>query len=86
MRVERLLTVFAIVCALLLSICNLQAQTYPSRPIKLVVSLPAGATPDVIARLMAERLSSRLGQSVIVENRPGAAHTIALKTVAAAAP
>ena len=86
MTFERLLPIFAIACAFHTSICNLQAETYPSRPIKLVVSLPAGSTPDVIARLVAERLSSRLGQSVIgPENRPGAAHTIALKTVAAAA-
>jgi tripartite-type tricarboxylate transporter receptor subunit TctC len=86
MTVKRLPSIFPIACALLLGVCNVQAETYPSRPIKLLVSLPAGATPDVIARLAAERLSSRLGQSVIVENRPGAAHAMALRTVAAAAP
>jgi tripartite-type tricarboxylate transporter receptor subunit TctC len=86
MTVKRLPSIFPIACALLLSLCNVQAETYPSRPIKLVVSLPAGSTPDVIARLAAERLSSRLGQSVIVENRPGAVHTVALKAVAAAVP
>jgi tripartite-type tricarboxylate transporter receptor subunit TctC len=78
--------IFTIICAFLLSGYRADADTFPSRPIKLVVSLPAGSTPDVIARSVAERLSSRLKQSVVVENRPGAAHAIALKAVAAAAP
>jgi tripartite-type tricarboxylate transporter receptor subunit TctC len=82
----RLQSIFAIVCAFVLNLCPLRAEIYPSRSIKLVVSLPAGTTPDIVARLVAEQLTSRLGQSVIVENRPGAAHTIALRYVAAAAP
>jgi tripartite-type tricarboxylate transporter receptor subunit TctC len=62
------------------------AQSYPNRPIKLVVSVAAGGTPDVIARVMADRLSSRLGQAVIVDNRSGAGQTIGLKAVANADP
>lgn len=60
------------------------AQAYPSRPITLVVFLPAGAIPDVIARLIGESLSRRLGQPVIIENRFGAGGNLALQTVARA--
>jgi tripartite-type tricarboxylate transporter receptor subunit TctC len=62
------------------------AQTYPSKPIKLIVPLPAGGTVDVSARVLAERLAGQLGQSVIVDNRPGAGTTIGLKLVAGAEP
>jgi len=60
------------------------AQSYPSRPISLVVFLPAGAIPDLIGRLIGDALSQRLGQPVIIENRPGAGGNIALQTVARA--
>lgn len=62
------------------------AQSYPNRPIKLIVPFPPGGTIDVIARLVAHQLSSRLGQNVLVENRLGAGATIATKVVAAADP
>jgi tripartite-type tricarboxylate transporter receptor subunit TctC len=48
------------------------AQTYPSRPISLIVFVPAGGTPDIIARLIGQSMSQRLGQSVVIDNRPGA--------------
>jgi tripartite-type tricarboxylate transporter receptor subunit TctC len=60
------------------------AQSYPTRPITLVAFTPPGALPDVMARLVADGLSRRLGQPVIVENRPGAGGTIALQAVARA--
>ena len=44
---------------------------YPSRPVKIVVSLPAGAGPDIRARIIAEQLTKTWGQQVVVENRPG---------------
>jgi tripartite-type tricarboxylate transporter receptor subunit TctC len=62
------------------------AQTYPTKPIKLIVPLPAGGTVDVSARVLADRLSVQLGQSVVVDNRPGAGTTIGLKLVAGADP
>jgi tripartite-type tricarboxylate transporter receptor subunit TctC len=62
------------------------AQSYPNKPVKLIVPLPPGGTIDVIARLVAQQMSSRLWQSVIVENRLGAGGTIATKAVAAADP
>jgi tripartite-type tricarboxylate transporter receptor subunit TctC len=60
------------------------AQIFPSRPINLVVFLPAGAIPDIIARLVGSALSERLGQPIIIENRPGGGGTIALQAVARA--
>src|SRR5437867_1016004 len=58
------------------------AQTYPSRPITLVVPFPAGGGNDALARLVAERMSRTLGQQVVVENRGGAGGTIATRAVA----
>jgi tripartite-type tricarboxylate transporter receptor subunit TctC len=63
-----------------------RAQRYPSGPIRLIVGFAAGNAPDMVARLVGDRLSERLGQSVIVENRVGAASAIAAQTVASASP
>src|SRR5687768_12907322 len=61
-------------------------DTYPSRPVHLIVGFPAGGPTDVAARFLAERLRDRLGQPVVVENRTGAASNIAAASVAKAAP
>jgi len=63
-----------------------RADAYPSRVIKLIVPFAAGGPVDVMARLVAQNMSTRFGQSVIVENRPGAGGTIAAKLVAASEP
>jgi tripartite-type tricarboxylate transporter receptor subunit TctC len=63
-----------------------QAQDYPNRPIRLVVAFTAGGTTDFVARLLAERLRTPLGQNVIVENKPGANGAIAAEYVAKAEP
>jgi tripartite-type tricarboxylate transporter receptor subunit TctC len=63
-----------------------QAQTYPARPIKIIVPTPAGGPVDVVARLVAGYLSSSIGQGVVVDNRPGAGNTIGSKEAAQAEP
>jgi tripartite-type tricarboxylate transporter receptor subunit TctC len=60
------------------------AQAYPSKPITLIVAYPAGGDTDAMARLYAEKLSTRLGQPVIVDNKPGASGTIGTSYVAKA--
>jgi len=62
------------------------AQNFPAKPIKLIVGFPPGASPDFLARLIGPKLSERLGQPVIVENRPGADSVIATEFVAKSAP
>lgn len=64
----------------------LRAQTYPTRLIKIVVPISAGSTTDVVARQVGEGLREALGQTVLVENRPGAGGTIGSTAVAKAAP
>src|SRR5215468_1652288 len=63
-----------------------RAQAYPSRPVRIVVALPAGSSPDIGARLIGQWLSERFGQQFIVDNRPGANGNIGTEMVARAAP
>ena len=63
-----------------------QTSPYPNKPIKIIIPFPPGNTTDLMARLIAPRLSERLGQQVIVENRPGASGMLGLDLVAKAAP
>lgn len=62
------------------------ADTWPSRPLRMVVPFPAGSSPDLIARILTEKLAATLGQPVVVENRPGAGGNIGTGMVAKAAP
>jgi tripartite-type tricarboxylate transporter receptor subunit TctC len=63
-----------------------RAQTYPSRPVRIVVGFAAGGGSDLIARVMGQWLSERLGQQFFIENRPGAGTNIAIETVVQAPP
>jgi tripartite-type tricarboxylate transporter receptor subunit TctC len=63
-----------------------QAQAYPSKPIKMIVPFPAGGTTDIVARLVAQRMSESMGQPVTVENKGGAGGAIGADAVAKAAP
>jgi hypothetical protein len=58
-----------------------RAQAYPMRPVRIIVGFAPGSAPDIIARLMGQWLSERLGQQFIIENRPGAAGNIATEAV-----
>src|SRR6516225_4016596 len=62
------------------------AQAYPMRPVRLIVGAPAGGGFDIVARLMGQWLSERLGQSFVIENRPGAGSNIATEAVVRALP
>jgi len=63
-----------------------QAQTYPTRPVRLTVGFEAGGNTDTVARVVGQALAERLGQQVVIENKPGASGTIATHEVARAAP
>lgn len=76
----------AALLALALAAGSALAQNWPARPIRLIVGYPAGGASDVAARIVAQKLSERLGQAVVVENRPGAAGNIGADMVAKAAP
>ena len=65
---------------------NALAQAWPARPVRLIVSQAAGTSPDIAARLIAERLSRQLGQSLVVENRAGGQNVIGAQAAARAAP
>ena len=68
------------------SIGSAAAQNYPTRPVKWVVGYPPGGATDIIARLIGQRLSERLGQQFVIENKPGAGNNIATEAVVNAAP
>ena len=62
------------------------ALDYPTRPVRIVVAFPAGGSSDIVARLMGQWLSERLGQAFIIENRPGAGTNIGTEVVVRTAP
>lgn len=70
----------------LLAASPVLSQTYPTRPITLVVPFAAGGGNDIVARVVAEKIGRTLGQRVVVENRPGAAGTVGTLHVAKSAP
>lgn len=83
MKLAKLLLAFLSFAA---SILPAAAQTYPAKPVKLVVPFAAGGAVDIMGRLMAQALTQSLGQSFIVENRPGVGGLLALDAVAKSAP
>lgn len=83
MKIGRLLAIVAVAMTVVLPAA---AQTWPARPIRIIVSYAPGGVTDIIARAVAQPVGEALGQSVVVENRPGAAGVIGTEMVAAAAP
>jgi tripartite-type tricarboxylate transporter receptor subunit TctC len=78
------LALAAVACAVLPAFAS--AQTWPDRPIKFLMTAPAGSSIDLVGRTISEKLGARLGQPVIVENKPAAAGTVAVGETARAAP
>ena len=74
------------VCALFLAAAPASAQDYPTRSITFVVPFPSGGSADTLARIIGAKLSERLGQAVVVENKPGAGGNLGTDAVAKAAP
>ncbi len=77
-----LVLVLAAVCA----VPSALAQTFPRKPIKLIVPFPPGGTPDMLARILGQQVGQIAKQQVIIDNRPGAAGNVAMELVARAAP
>jgi tripartite-type tricarboxylate transporter receptor subunit TctC len=77
---------FCLLLASTLLAGSAHAQSYPAHPVRVVVPFAAGGSVDVLTRLLADHLSKRWGQTVIVDNRPGAAGNLAAETVARSAP
>jgi tripartite-type tricarboxylate transporter receptor subunit TctC len=76
-------------CAATLAVASLglaQAQTYPSKAVRLIVPFPAGGATDLFARTLSQKISEKLGQTVVVENRPGAGGTLGSDLAAKATP
>ena len=82
MRLRRLLALAVALCACVPAL----AQTWPDKPIKFVVAAGPGSSLDTLARVIADKLKDRIGQSVVVENKPAAGGTVATAEVAKAAP
>ncbi|WP_312130497.1 Bug family tripartite tricarboxylate transporter substrate binding protein [Diaphorobacter nitroreducens] len=80
---RRVLASLALAAALPL---GAQAQTWPAKPIRIILAYPAGGVSDVVARALGDKLSERLGTPVVVENKAGAGGTIGMDAVAKAAP
>ena len=77
-----------LMAALLLgtSLVSHAQSEYPNKPIRLIIGFPAGGSTDIVGRIVAQKLSERLGQSIVVENRGGAGGTIGTDAAAKAAP
>lgn len=84
-RIGRLVAgIVGIAVAIVASPITTGAQSYPARPVRILLGAPPGSGPDIVGRILAEKMAGDLGQPVIVENRPGASGTIAAQLAARA--
>lgn len=81
---SRILSVLGLIVSTLAS--GAFAQSYPQRPVRVIVAVPAGGTPDVMARALAPHLVSALGQQLVIDNRGGAGGRIGIELAARASP
>ena len=79
MNVDRWLA--GLLCGVFIALSPAHAQTYPSRPVKVIVGYAAGGAVDIVARVVGQQIAIGLGQPVIVDNRPGAATNIAVRAL-----
>jgi tripartite-type tricarboxylate transporter receptor subunit TctC len=86
MSLRRIWLLVAACTGLLLAAFHAAAQNWPDKPIRFVVAAPAGSSLDVLARIIGDRLRDKLGQTVIIDNRPAAGGTVATDLVAKSAP
>src|SRR5215475_14540374 len=86
MRLTSIVAITALFCGATTTAADLRGDQYPERPIKIIVPTTAGSAPDVIARLVGERLALAVGQPIVIENRVGGSGTIGLNAVAKASP
>src|SRR6202171_4305204 len=77
---------FAMGISAIASIGSASALDYPTRPIRFVVGYPPGGATDIIARLIGQRLSEKLGQQFVIENKPGAGNNIGIEAAVNAEP
>src|SRR2546425_11058053 len=75
-----------LVAALLGGFAGAQAQGWPTRPIRVIVSFPAGSAPDIVCRFVTERLSRAVRQQIVVDNRPGSGNVIAARAASGSGP
>jgi len=83
---KKWIQLFLLQICLIFGISNVLAQDYPNRPIKIIVPWPPGGGGDAVVRNISEKLSERLGQSIVIENKPGASGFIGAQQVAIAPP
>ena len=83
---KRTLGILLLGAAALLPAQGLHAQTWPNKPVKWILSQPAGSGPDVISRYVAEHLAKALGEPIVIENRPGGQNVIGAQAAARSAP
>lgn len=79
-------TLLAVSGSLLMQMSEVRAQTYPARPVQIIVPFPAGNTSDILARIIAEQVRALTGVTMVVENRAGASGAIGVRAVASAPP
>ena len=82
MKLKQLIQVMATSLTLLTVAANVQAQTYPSKTIKIIVPAPPGGAIDIIARVVGDKLSESMGQPVIIDNKPGASNNLGTDVLA----